>query len=46
MYDKKQKASSVSIANLDDEILKIIAMMSLGIVIELNMTTPNSFKDQ
>ena len=45
MYDKKQKASGVSIANLDDEISKIIAMMSIGIVIELNMTTPNSSKD-
>ena len=44
-YDKKQKTSGVSTANLVDKISGILAMMSLGTVTDMNMTTPNSSKD-
>ncbi|XP_071916176.1 uncharacterized protein [Coffea arabica] len=44
-YDKKQKTCGVSTANLVDKISEIVAMMSLGMVTEVNMITPNSSKN-
>ena len=44
-YDKKQKTSGASTTNFVDEISEIVAMMLLGILTEVNTTTPNFSKD-